>query len=59
MLDGIGPGNTQVHYEYNNDVTAMLVTSPLQGQFLTPLPNGTAVPIVRGVPFSFNSMCVA
>jgi copper oxidase (laccase) domain-containing protein len=23
-LDGIGPGNSQVHYEYNNDITAVL-----------------------------------
>ena len=58
VLDGIGPGNAQVHYEYNNDLTAVLVTSPPQGQFLSPTPSGATVPVVTGVPFPYYSMCV-
>ena len=59
VLDGIGPGNSQVHYEYSNDLTAVLLSSPPQGQFLTPTRSGATVPIVTGVPFSYYSMCVA
>ena len=59
ILDGIGPGNSQVHFEYNNDVTAVLLTAPPQGQFLLPsLTGGAPTPIVPGVPFKYPAACV-
>ena len=59
ILDGVGPDNTPVHYEYDNDIKAALVSAPPLGQFLAPsATGGAATPIVPGVPFAYPAACV-
>jgi hypothetical protein len=59
-LAGLGPGNTQVQVDYANDVSAVLLSAPPQGEFLLPsLTGAPPTPIVVGVPFKYPSQCVA
>ncbi len=58
-LAGLGPGNTPVQVDYSNDVSAVLLSAPPQGQFLLPsLTGAPPTPIVVGVPFLYPTLCV-